>query len=107
MLLAWGHCDGIAGFDLHDLPLDPHAAISVREVVNFLGLGMVMFLCAGVDVQPRFGQALFSTRRISVSRQLPDLGPIFSDKSGHVFYVFGVHRQLKKFRSVWASGGFF
>jgi hypothetical protein len=92
VLLAGQNGDSIASFDVADFTINANAPGAMGDIINFLGLDMIMLLRAAAGGQPRFGQALVANGRIAVREQLPDFRAILGSERHDVVQVFDVHK---------------
>src|SRR5262245_41870379 len=83
--------DGIAGFDLARFVSNAHPASAGGDIVNLLGLRVVMFQCAAAGRHARLRQALVADERIAMSEQLANLRAVLRGEGGHFIEVFHVH----------------
>lgn len=91
VLLAGEDCDGVAGFDLADFPINAHPPGAVGDAINFLGVNVKMFLRAAARGQARFGQALIANGGIAVREEFADFRPVLGDERRDFVQVPDVH----------------
>ena len=92
VLLAGQNGNSIADFDLAGFAIDAHAAGAVGDVIDFLGLDMIMFLRAAAGGQARFSQALFTNAGIAVREQFADFRAVLGDERRNFVEIFDVHK---------------
>jgi hypothetical protein len=83
--------DGVAWTDFPKLAVDFHLCATVKDVIDFLGLPVVVGRRAGASRKPSFCQALLFDARVAMRQQFTDFRPVFRPKRGNVIDVVYVH----------------
>jgi len=91
VLLPWWNGDGICGFDLTQFAFDPNPPRAARDVVDLLGVRMVMLLCAAAHRQARLGQTLVADDGIAIRQQFADFGTVLGDERRDLVEIFYIH----------------
>jgi len=81
----------ITNHDVADFPFDPHPSGPVGDVVDLLGLGVVVLLSSAADGQARLRQALVADGRVPVRQQFADLRAVFGCECGCAVQIAYVH----------------
>ena len=90
-----GDRDRVARPDRPRLVADSGYALALEDVIDLLGLDMMVRGGAGAGWEPRFGQRLVADRGVPVRQKLADLGAVFGDEGRDVIDVFNVHGRFQ------------
>src|SRR4051812_16174341 len=91
MLFARRNVNSVPCSNFGQFALYAHSSLPMRDEINFLGSGVIMFLGAAAYRKARFRQALIANVRIPVSQNFTDFRPIFGHKRGHLIQVPDFH----------------
>ena len=71
-----------------------HPRPALQDVVDFLGLGVVVRRRGSADRQARFGQALIANARVAVRQQFANLRAVLSGKTGDAGEILNIHDRV-------------
>jgi len=91
VLPAWRNRDRVSHFHLASFVFDAHAALTVRDVINFFSHFVIMLLSRAAGMNACFRETLISNGRVSVREEFANFGAIFSDERRDSFQVGDIH----------------
>jgi hypothetical protein len=83
--------NGVAGFNVARFAFDANPSRAVRNVINFLGFDVIMFLRARAGRQTRLRQALVADDGIAMRQQFADFRTVLGDEGRNIAEIFNVH----------------
>lgn len=86
--------NGVALPDLAFLFADLHGALALEDVIEFLGLHVMVPCCGGSGGKPGLCQRLVLDARVAVGEKFADLGTVLRRERLHVFNVDDVQTVL-------------
>merc|ERR1712146_299527 len=72
--------DCISHANLSPLVRDPHLPSPAQQIVDLFRFGMIMSQSQASRGHPRFSERLLTNARVSMGKQLSDLGAVFGGK---------------------------
>jgi len=88
---------GVLRTDVAQLAVEFHPARAAEDIVNLLGLRVVVLLRGGADGDGRLGQALVADGRVAIGEQFANLGAVLGGEGRGGGAVDDVHARLFRF----------
>ena len=83
--------NGVTGFNVARFACDANPSRAMRNVINFLGFDVIMFLRARAGRQARFRQALVANDGIAMRQQFTNFRTVLRDEGRNIAEIFNVH----------------
>ena len=86
--------DGVERADFAEFAVEFHATGAAEDVVNLLGLRMIMLLRGGSDGDGGLREALVADAGVAVGEELADFGAVFGGEGDGLGAIDDVHGRI-------------